>query len=68
MIELGYEPTSIGIAKIYEGICNSIVIDKLDEKNKTIIQNMGYRVEIFDTIMDDLQKKIDLARFIENQF
>jgi hypothetical protein len=29
---------------------------------------MGYRVEIFDTIMDDLQKKIDLARFIENQF
>ena len=68
MIELGYEPTSIGIAKIYEGICNSIVIDKLDEKNKAIIQNMGYRVEIFDTIMDDLQKKIDLARFIENQF
>jgi len=68
MIELGYEPSSVGIAKIYEGICNTIVIDKRDAKNKSEIENMGFRVEIFDTIMIDLQKKIDLAEFLQSQF
>ena len=68
MSELGYEPTSISIAKIYEGICNSIVIDNLDLKNRPKIETMGYNVKTFDTMMVNLQKKIDLARFLEDQF
>ena len=68
MNELGYESSSIGIAEIYKGICNSIVIDNLDMENKSIIQSMGYRVEVFDTMMVDLQKKINLAKFLEYQF
>jgi LPPG:FO 2-phospho-L-lactate transferase len=48
---LGYDVSPFGVASIYEGLIDGIVIDKVDEQYAPAIRDMGIAVEVSDTIM-----------------
>ncbi|MHA1268659.1 MAG: 2-phospho-L-lactate transferase [Candidatus Helarchaeota archaeon] len=66
MMGLGYEVSAFGVANIYRNIINSFIIDNIDKKYTESIKKLGIKVYKFDTIMNSLEKKINLAKFTLN--
>ncbi|RLF19575.1 MAG: 2-phospho-L-lactate transferase, partial [Thermoprotei archaeon] len=65
MKALGYEPTSYGVAKIYQGYIDAIVIDERDHFLKDRIEKeLKVKVAMCDTLMKDLDSKVRLARVV----
>jgi LPPG:FO 2-phospho-L-lactate transferase len=62
----GYEVTAYGVAKFYEDLIGTLIIDEKDSVLKSKIQEMGIDCYCFDTIMSDLTKKKNLAKFVIN--
>jgi LPPG:FO 2-phospho-L-lactate transferase len=58
---LGVEPSALGIASIYKGLIDTLVIDKEDSHLKDAIQDLGMNVIVTETRMDTLEKKTALA-------
>ncbi len=48
---LGYDASPFGVASIYKGIIDGIIIDNIDEEYAPRIRDLGIAVEISDTIM-----------------
>ena len=63
-IELGHEVSSLGIARMYQGICDTFVLDNTDIEFEADIRKLGMDVCVTDTIMESLEDKIGLARVI----
>jgi LPPG:FO 2-phospho-L-lactate transferase len=61
---LGLDVSCIGVARYYQEIIDHFVIDKKDCKVKSEIEELGIHTYCFDTIMDSLQKKKELAQFL----
>jgi LPPG:FO 2-phospho-L-lactate transferase len=59
---LGHEASPVGVAAIYEGLIDGMVIDELDALLAPRIREMGVEVEIADTIMSDEASRKALAR------
>lgn len=51
LVELGHEPTVVGIARIYAPICATLIIDTQDEHLATRVEREGMRCITTDTIM-----------------
>ncbi|MBD3229630.1 MAG: 2-phospho-L-lactate transferase [Candidatus Lokiarchaeota archaeon] len=69
MIGTGYEVSALGVARIYQDFIKNFIIDHQDKKYMKSIQKLGLKVHLFDTIMNNIDKKINLARFtIEKLF
>ncbi|MEO8288528.1 MAG: 2-phospho-L-lactate transferase [Chloroflexota bacterium] len=51
LLSLGHEVSPYGVAAMYKGIIDGIIIDNLDERHASRIRDMGIAVEISDTIM-----------------
>jgi LPPG:FO 2-phospho-L-lactate transferase len=64
MKERGLEPSCETIASHYKALACVAFIDVQDGSLKPRIEQLGYRVHAFDTIMDSVEKKEKLARFI----
>ena len=64
MKALNLEVSALGVAKYYSDFIRHYVIDIRDEEIASKIEELGIKPHIFDTLMVDLQKKIDLAKFI----
>ena len=64
MRERGLDPSCISVAQHYRGIAASAFIDVQDEAFRGDIEAFGYQVHVSDTIMDNMEKKENLARFI----
>lgn len=64
MESLNLEVSCVGVANYYHDILGHFVIDLKDCKQKQKIEKLGINVSCFDTIMDSLKKKSELARFI----
>ncbi len=64
MKERGLEPSCETVARHYKGLAGIAFIDVQDGSLKPRIEQLGYRVYAFETIMDTLEKKEKLARFI----
>ena len=64
MREKNLDPSCKEIGKHYLEYATKVVIDQIDEKMVGEIESIGYEVYLYDTIMDDLKKKENLARFI----
>ncbi len=64
MNTLGYESTSVGIAKFYEKVATKIICDKTDEKLQKDIQKFIPEVVFTSTLMKTREEKISLAEFI----
>lgn len=64
MSALGYETNCVGVAKLYSGFINKLIIDNDDEKYKDSIRDIIGDVEVTNTMMKSLDVKKNLAEFI----
>jgi LPPG:FO 2-phospho-L-lactate transferase len=62
MRQLGYEVSALGVARLYQEIAGTMIIDKADAVLKRKIEALGMRVEICATTMNTLADKERLAR------
>lgn len=62
--ELGHEISALGIARLYQGICDTFVLDTADRECEVDIKKLGMDVFVTNTIMDSLSDKIGLAKVI----
>ncbi len=61
---LGIEPSALGIASIYKGLINTLVIDKEDSHFEDAVQKLGMEIIVTETRMDTLEAKIKLAELV----
>jgi len=66
MKSLGLEVSCVGVAKFYQDFLGHFIIDNRDSKLQPLIEELGIKVYLYDTIMTDLRKKIELAQFVIN--
>lgn len=62
--ELGREPSAYEVAKMYRGVIDRFVLDRVDEAQAPAIKDLGMRVWVTDTIMRDVTERERLAREI----
>lgn len=69
LASMGYEVSPVGVAGIYQGLIDGMIIDRRDEHDAPRIEALGIAVEIADTIMrsdDDRRTLGEVAlRFCE---
>ncbi|TFF94045.1 MAG: 2-phospho-L-lactate transferase [Promethearchaeota archaeon] len=58
------EVSCFGVAKYYQSFLGNFIIDNKDRKLKSRIQDLGINVFITNTLMNNLQRKKELARFM----
>ena len=63
---LGYEVSCKAVAELYKDILTHFVIDKRDSFLKTEIEELGVKCYLFDTLMNNIEKKKALAKFVMN--
>jgi LPPG:FO 2-phospho-L-lactate transferase len=59
---LGHEVSAAGVARIYKGLIEGMVVDRLDEGERPEIEALGMRVLVTDAIMRDAPGRARLAR------
>ena len=59
--ELGYPVSATTVAKHFQGLIHGFVLDKRDHQEAQQIEELGIAVLVTDTIMNDLEIKIQLA-------
>ena len=62
MAELGMPMEAREVARFYEGLIDGFVIDRRDEDQAPAIEAIGMAVWVTDTVMNDLEDRITLAR------
>jgi LPPG:FO 2-phospho-L-lactate transferase len=60
--ELGYEPSALGVARLYADFSGTFVIDPADKKQTISIRKLGMKVEVIPTVMTTGAQKRELAR------
>lgn len=60
--ELGHEPTCEGVARFYEGLIGTMVIDNVDAHHASAIEARGIKVRVTTTVMADPE---DARRLVE---
>ncbi len=63
---LGLEVSAYGVASFYKDFLDAFVIDNKDMTDKSRIETVGVQVIVTNTIMKQLQDKIDLAETVLN--
>lgn len=64
LASMGYEVSPVGVAGIYQGLIDGMIIDRRDERDAPRIEALGIAVKIADTIMrsdDDRRTLGDVA-------
>jgi len=64
MKAIGREPNSVGVAAIYSGFIDSLVIHKSDEEMEPRIKSLGIECAIADTVMSSGQDELRLSKFL----
>jgi len=59
--DLGLEPSAIGVARLYEGLIATIVMDHINKDEVGLIQKLGIKTYVTDIMMNDNDAKIRLA-------
>jgi LPPG:FO 2-phospho-L-lactate transferase len=62
LASLGHEVSAAGVARMYEGLVEGMVIDRTDSKERQAIEGLGMRVLATDAIMRDAPDRARLAR------
>jgi len=62
LLSLGHEVSATGVAAMYSGLVDGMVVDAVDEEERTGIENIGMRVLVTDAVMRDAQDRARLAR------
>lgn len=64
LAQLGHDVSALGVARMYQDICGTIVIDPIDSAQGSAIESLGVEVAIHPTVMRNLEDKGLLARRI----
>ncbi|MBM3925697.1 MAG: 2-phospho-L-lactate transferase [SAR202 cluster bacterium] len=64
MAELGMPVNCVEVAKWYQGLCDIFIIDTADKAHAPAIQSLGMEPAVANTIMNTLDDKVALARFV----
>jgi LPPG:FO 2-phospho-L-lactate transferase len=59
---LGHEVSSVGVARLYAGLCDVFVLDAADATLAPVVEALGMRAVVADTIMTDDAARNRLAR------
>ena len=62
MVELGMESNVETVARHYQGLVDGLVIDAEDADAGAVVESLGMRVLVTNTIMKTLEDRTDLAR------
>lgn len=62
MTTLGHEVSALGVARMYAGLIDLMVIDDLDSALAPAIEALGMRCFVTDTMMTSTERKAELAR------
>ena len=62
LVELGHEPSVVGVARLYASICSTLVIDTRDSDRVADVEREGVRCIVTDTIMSSPDVSRSLAR------
>jgi len=62
LLELGHEPTAIGVARLYAEIASTLVIDPVDEALVPAIEAAGMRAVVTPSVMSQVDVGPELAR------
>lgn len=62
MKELNLEVSPIGLAKLYDGLLDGIIIDLKDEENTSKLEDLGLKVLRTNILLDSDSKKMNLIR------
>jgi LPPG:FO 2-phospho-L-lactate transferase len=58
---LGHEASPVGVARLYEGLCDAFVLDKADAALAPQVEELGMRAVVADTVMRDAEVRRALA-------
>ncbi len=59
---LGHEVSAVGVARIYQGLIDVMVIDNADRELAPRVEALGMRCVVTDTMMTSAERKAELAR------
>jgi LPPG:FO 2-phospho-L-lactate transferase len=62
LASLGHEVSAAGVARMYQGLVEGMVIDRVDEEERSEVEALGMRVLATDAIMRDAPDRARLAR------
>jgi LPPG:FO 2-phospho-L-lactate transferase len=62
LLQLGHEPTALGVAKLYADFASTFVIDPADKSQAAAISALRMKVAILPTVMKTRPQKRKLAR------
>jgi LPPG:FO 2-phospho-L-lactate transferase len=61
---LGLEVSAYGVAKLYSDFLDTFVLDVADASEKNRIEDLGLQVKVANTLMKNLECKVELARTV----
>jgi LPPG:FO 2-phospho-L-lactate transferase len=61
MRELGYDVSAVGVARLYQDVCATMIIDNADADASAAIQRLGIAPVVFPTVMATLDDKKRVA-------
>ena len=64
MVELGYQATVVGVAKLYAPICGTLFIDNADAHLADAVEDQGMRCVVTNTVMSNREISKRLAQII----
>ena len=62
LLSLGHEVSAAGVAAMYSGLVDGMVVDSVDEQQRAGIEEVGMRVLVTDAVMRDGRDRARLAR------
>lgn len=65
-LEMGFESSSLAVAKHYENLISGFVLDKEDHKYETQLNNSNIKVLVTNTIMKNFKDRVQLAKDVLN--
>ena len=61
LLSLGHEVSATGVAAMYSGLVDGMVVDSVDEEERAGIEDIGMRVLVTDSVMRDAWDRARLA-------
>jgi len=62
--DLGHDPSALGVARHYQGLAGTIVIDAQDAPLRDAVEALGMRCVVTDTVMADRDRAARLAKVV----
>ncbi|MGB6482758.1 MAG: 2-phospho-L-lactate transferase [Candidatus Acidiferrales bacterium] len=68
LAELGFNVSATGVARMYQNVCGTLILDSVDAAEQPAIESLGMRAVISSTIMSVMEDKERLAREVLQLF